>query len=104
LEKEYETKTNQNKNYLSIADISDGLDKSPIHEQEESIFTVKATSRNLILLSKFLAELRTQYSPLNFSRIFVNPATKEYFAYVNFAEAKITERLQDVSAFPVVTQ
>jgi hypothetical protein len=70
------------------------------NELGKNVFTVKATTSNLIALSKFLAVLKSQYKPLSTSRIFISQETKVYFAYLNFADSEITETLHEVSAFP----
>lgn len=78
----------------------DGLDKSPTPDKKLSIFTVKVTTANLIALSKFLATIKAQFKPLNSSRIFVSPETRAYYAFLNFTDTEIAEKLQEVSPFP----
>ena len=84
---------------MPITGDKDGL-KVPTREKEISIFTVKAITQNPTALSKFLAATRTQYKPLTASRVFYNPTTKEYFAYLNFSDSEISEKLQEIAAFP----
>jgi hypothetical protein len=78
-----------------------GLDGflSPTQERK-SLFTVKVTSKNPLALSKFLNTIRAQFKPLMGSRVMYSPSTKEYFAYLDFSNAEILDKLQEVSPFP----
>jgi hypothetical protein len=69
-------------------------------QELKSGFTVKATSANLIVLSKFLATLQAQFTPISVSRIIFSHEKKTYYAYLNFNDSEIAEKLQEVSAFP----
>jgi hypothetical protein len=73
-------------------------------QDSKSTFTVKATSADLIVLSKFLATLQAQYTPISVSRIMFSQEKKKYYVYLNFSDTEIAERLQEVSAFPEVKQ
>jgi protein tyrosine phosphatase len=74
--------------------------KSNTPEQTSSILTVKVSSGNPINLSKFLANIQSQFEPYNTSRVFYSATDKKYFAYLNFLDSEIADKLQEISAFP----
>jgi hypothetical protein len=63
-------------------------------------FVIKATTSEIILLSKFLAEIQTQFKVTFVGQIYHNKDTKEYFAYVHVLNSDVAEKLQNVSYMP----
>jgi hypothetical protein len=63
-------------------------------------FVIKATTSDLELLSKFLAELQSIFDVSFVGRIYHSKDSKEYFAYVHILNSEIAEKLKDVSFLP----
>ena len=68
------------------------------------IITLKIISRDATTLGKMLADLRTRFKPVTASRVFWNPQTREFFAYLNLDENEVAAKLQEISAFPIDTE
>lgn len=93
---------------MPITGDKDGQENVPTHEKTkqennsylkhpQNAFVLKASTNNLTLLSKFIADIKTQYHVLDSSKILVNPEQQIYFVYVTLSNDELAEKLQEIA-------